>query len=235
MMTTFDESFRERWSPDQCILAAEIESLQLPTTTASDALDSHWKLHPSACHPMEMTNDGAPAQSTGQNVMEWQGFPWMQASRGDDRARRSDRRSNRSMRAGGSFAASDSHGSTGTLSSRSSLDSCRDDSSAGQFKVGDLVRARYGKYDEADGVIKVVNRDGTYGVLFQDGRYYGKAVQVTARDAEERPLLGAPAGLPSKLNVEDFVRLREHVSSIKDRCEQATKKHQPHRKLSVCE
>ena len=90
------------------------------------------------------------------------------------------------------------------------------------------MRARYGKYDEADGVIKVVNRDGTYGVLFQDGRYYGKTVEVTARDADERPLLAAPVGPNSKLAVDDLLRLREHVSSIKDRCEQATEKHRPH-------
>ena len=218
---------------EQRNLATEIETLQLRTTRASDALDRPERLHPIDCSGAgmpEMTDDGAPAQSTGQNVMEWQGFPWMKASRGEDRTRRSDRRSNRSMRAGGSLG-----GPTGTLPSRSSVDSCRDDPSAGQFKVGDLVRARYGKYDEADGVIKVVNRDGTYGVLFQDGRYYGKTVEVTARDADERPLLAAPVGPNSKLAVDDLLRLREHVSSIKDRCEQATKKHQPHRKLSVCE
>ena len=237
---------------EQRNLATEIETLQLRTTRASDALDRPERLHPIDCSGAgmpEMTDDGAPAQSTGQNVMEWQGFPWMKASRGEDRTRRSDRRSNRSMRAGGSLG-----GPTGTLPSRSSVDSCRDDPSAGQFKVGDLVRARYGKYDEADGVIKVVNRDGTYGVLFQDGRYYGKAVHVTARGAEAAAaVLGFEefAALPEHagfartelrllfdmfdsdhhgtLELEEFLKFREHFALMcKDKFLGVTPKHRTH-------
>ena len=63
-------------------------------------------------------------------------------------------------------------------------------------RVGDLVVARYGRYDYAEGRVKTVNKDGTYRVLFQDHRCYGKVhdMRLSQQERSSRTIQ-VPVGL----------------------------------------
>ena len=77
-------------------------------------------------------------------------------------------------------------------------------------RVGDLVVARYGRYDYAEGRVKIVNKDGTCGVLFQDNRYYGKVqdMRLSQQGAENKTLFDlADADESGTIDFEEFVGL----------------------------
>lgn len=82
-------------------------------------------------------------------------------------------------------------------------------------RVGDLVVARYGRHDYAEGRVKIVNKDGTCGVLFQDNRYYGKVhdMRLSQQGAENKTLFDlADADESGTIDFEEFVGLHHDES-----------------------